>query len=286
MKTSGIRLLGLLLHALWAGQVLGADPVPAQKFGEEMSRQEGIYQSRGEKRPEGYVIDRSLESYIETLPPGFSAALTELSAKDRWLDIGAGRGQAVLDYATSRDGQRQKAQSVAMSIEDRRTPQWHEAAAKLGPDRMQYLFGKRLREYSTAEIGRFKIITDVIGGFSYTENLSLFMEKVLGMLEPNGSFFTLLQDVHAEDGSNKPYYPGAPYLTRIVRPDGADVRICNWLKSITCVEATCELRTAWKPPIEVYGVRKVCSDVRVPPMEMIHFEAGTPPERGFRLLKQ
>ena len=41
-------------------------------------------------------------------------------------------------------------------------------------------FGKRLREYSPEEIGQFQVITDVMGGFSYTQDLSLFMEKTLG----------------------------------------------------------------------------------------------------------
>ncbi len=285
MNLKGRGLPRMLLLVLWPGTALCADPGPAPKLDAELSRQEKIYQSRGEKRPEGYVIDRSLESYSETLPPAFGRALASLGPKERWLDIGAGRGQAVLDYATSKDHPGQKAQAVAMSIEDRRTPAWHEAAARLGPDRIHYVSGKRLREYPVAEIGRFRIITDVIGGFSYTENLSVFMETVLRILELNGSFFTLLQDVHAENGSNKPYYQGAPYLTRIARPDGPDVRVCTWLKSIGCVEVTCELRAEWKPPIEVYAIRKVCDEVKVPPLTTIHYEAGTPPERGFRLAR-
>ena len=69
-------------------------------------------------------------------------------------------------------------------------------AASLEKGQLEYLFNKRLREYSREELGRFQVITDVIGGFSYTEDLSQFMEKVLTFLEPNGSFFTLLQDVH------------------------------------------------------------------------------------------
>jgi hypothetical protein len=32
----------------------------------------------------------------------------------------------------------------------------------------------------------------------------------------------------------------------------------------------------------MYRIHKVCSGVTVPPLEMTHFEAGTPPERRFR----
>ena len=109
------------------------------------------------------------------------------------------------------------------------------------------------------------------------------MEKVLGLLELNGSFYTLLQDVHSEAGTNKPYYAGAPFLTQIENADGSEVKACSWLKSITCVEVACELKMGWKPPIERYSIRKVCNDVTVPALVPTHFAAGTPPERGFRL---
>lgn len=281
----------LAVQTLWLATAFAADP-GSSKLTEELSKQEQIIRSQGEKRPEGYVIDRSLLSYTHTLPAEFDRSLADLGSKDRWLDIGAGRGQAILDYFAERydsmhpDGRGRrgrKAQAVAMSIEDRRTPLWQQTAADLGADKIRYLTDKRLRDYSLQELGRFHIITDVIGGFSYTQDLTLFMEKTLEFLEPNGSFYTVLQDVHSEEGTNKPYYAGAPFLTEITNADGSEVKICSWLKSISCVEVTCELRSGWIPPIEVYRVRKVCNGVTVPTLVPIHFEAGTPPERGFKL---
>jgi hypothetical protein len=284
-------LTALILQAFWLATSLAAEP-GNPGFKEEISKQEAIYGSRGVRVPDGYVINRSLPTYVETLSADFSPALAKLGPTDRWLDIGAGAGLAVLDYCTPRGDlsytevrkQREsKARVVAMSIEDRRTPRWNETAAVLGADQIRYLFNRRLREYSVAELGQFQIITDVIGGFSYSENLSLFMEKVLGFLATNGSFYTLLQDVHSEDGSNKPHYKDAPYLTEIARADGAEVKICSWLKSISCVEVACELRMQWTPPIEVYRVKKVCDNVTVPALAQTGFAAGTPPERRYRL---
>ncbi len=69
-----------------------------------------------------------------------------------------------------------KARAVAISIEDRRADKWKQQAASLG-DRMRYLAGKRLSQYSRDELGKFQIITDVFGGFSYTEDLSRFVEQ-------------------------------------------------------------------------------------------------------------
>jgi len=73
------------------------------------------------------------------------------------------------------------------------------------------------------------------------------------------------------------------YLTEIVTKEGAEVRLCSWLKQISCVEVSCQFRSDWTPTIEVYHVRKACEQVKVPALETIHFVAGTPPERRFRL---
>jgi hypothetical protein len=107
------------------------------------------------------------------------------------------------------------------------------------------------------------------------------MTKALEVLAEGGSLFTLLQDVHSAGVDNKPYYKGSPYLTELRTPAGEEVNVCSWLRSISCVEVTCEFRDGWYPPIEVYRVRKVCPAVSVPALEPVHFTAGTPPERGF-----
>jgi len=292
LKNTGIRLAALLvLQALWLET--SHSQVPANPaFSEEISKQESIYQSKGEKVPEGYSIDRSLVDYTLALTSGFDPALAKLGPQDRWLDVGAGSGQAILDYytpdydVTHREGWERrgsKAQAVAMSIEDRRTPRWQQDAASLGAGKINYLFNRRLREYSLDELGQFQVITDVIGGFSYTEDLSLFVEKVLGLLDLYGSFFTLLQDVRSEYGTNRPHYAGAPFLTEIADAEGSEVRVCTWLKSITCVQVSCEFKATWIPPVEAFRIRKVCNDVTVPVLVPNHYKAGTPPERRFQL---
>ena len=282
-----MRLVVLLAcHALWPGtahsQVHGSHPLS-----EEISRQDHIYWSFGGQTRDGYTVDRGLADYGHVLGAGFRTALEHLGPRDRWLDIGAGEGQAILDYYGPEgwEQRKSKAQVVALSIEDRRTPRWQQTAATVEAERLRYLYNKRLRDYSVADLGRFHVITDVIGGFSYTEDLSQFMERVLGFLEVNGSFFTLLQDVQSEAGTNKPHYAGAAYLTEIRNADGSEARVCTWLKSISCVAVSCEQRTSWVPPVEVYAVRKTCDAVSVPRLTPMHFEAGTPPERRFRVAR-
>ena len=51
------------------------------------------------------------------------------------------------------------------------------------------------------------------------------MEKVLGLLAVDGSFYTLLQSVKLEDGRDDP--STTYYLTELVDPAGRDVKVCS-----------------------------------------------------------
>lgn len=290
-RTWGLGRIVAALALAVTGVNTSAAADASRAFRDEAAKQQEIYDSAGRKVPEGYIIGRSLLSYAFTLPSEFRETLARLGSQDRWLDIGAGEGHAVLDYRTAKydvilqrpNDVAGKAQVVAMSIEDRRTPRWHEAAESFGERELRYVFGRRLREYSLAELGQFQVMTDVLGAFSYTRYLSVFMEKALGFLTVNGTFYTILQDVQSETGKNRPFYPPSPFLTELVGSDGSELKICSWLKSISCVEVTCELKPDSSPPAEVYRIRKVCEGVSVPQLELVHFAAGTPPERRFRL---
>ena len=273
-----------------AGRRAGWPQEPAPpRLDEEIAKQEKIYRSRGADVPSGYITNRGLSDYLELLPAGFCDALGTLGNSDRWLDIGAGAGQAILDYNAPENeaapgkrcaGAGGKVRAVAMSIEDRRTDTWQQQAASLGDDRLRYLSGKRLRDYSPEELGKFQIITDVFGGFSYTEDLSQFVDRVLSLLEVGGVFYTIVQSVHLEDGKDK---PTTWYLTELVDAAGRDEKVCSWLKKISCVKVGCESKSDWNAPTELINIRKVCSDVSVPRMKLLKFEAGNPPGRRFQL---
>lgn len=285
----GLAVFGVLL-ALGSG---AAWPQEAARPGidEELIKQEKIYESRGQYVPRGYITDRGLADYAELLPSGFCSALGRLGGSDRWLDIGAGSGQAMLDYYALEDDAAPakkcaasvgKARAVAISIEDRRNDAWKASAAAFGEDRLCYRSGKRLREYSDEELGKFQIITDVFGGFTYTEDLSRFVDKVLRALEVGGGFYGLLPGVHLENGMDR---FGAPILTELQDAAGRSEIACSWLKRISCVQVSCESKSGsdWKRPTELVTIRKVCSDVVVPPMKTLKFVAGYPPDRRFQL---
>ncbi len=281
----------LVLQSLWPGSGHAADPA-GTRIEQEVSKEEAIYRSKGPETPDGYTVDRSLSDYVEMLADGFARDIANLGPQDRWLDIGAGEAKAILDYYTPAADTASvqkwlggRARATAISREDRRTAQWRKTEAGLGPDRIRYLSNHHLRDYSAKELGQFQLVTDVIGGFSYAEDLSLFMEKALGLLALDGSFYTVLADVRSEDGSNKPYYAGSPFSTEITNADGSEQSVCSWLKSITCVEVRCEAKAGWKPPIEAFQLRKTCEQVQVPALKLLGYEASTPPGRRYRAMR-
>ena len=87
-----IVLQALGLSAGWSQEL--AQP----RIEEETAKQQKIYQSRGVDVPDGYITNRGLSDYAGFLLAGFCDALAKLGTSDRWLDIGAGAGQAILDY--------------------------------------------------------------------------------------------------------------------------------------------------------------------------------------------
>jgi SAM-dependent methyltransferase len=280
-------LIVISLQALGQGAGWTQEPVQP-RVDEEFAKQEKIYRRRGADVPGSYVTNRGLSSYAEVLPTGFCDALGRLGSSDRWLDIGAGEGQAILDYyaAEQNAGQARKcggsglkARAVAISIEDRRTDKWRQRAARLG-DRVRYLTGKRLRQYSRDELGKFQLITDVYGGFTYTENLSRFLENVLSLLEVGGAVYTVLPAVHLEDGTDK---LGTWYKTELVDAASRPVKVSSWLKQTACTKVTCESKSDWDEPTQLIKIRKVCGGVSVPRTNLVEYMAGAPPSRRFQL---
>jgi len=287
-KSAIVLLIAAILLCL---AVVHAQVSSTEDIRKDLQKQDEIYRSQGGAVPKGYVTTRALAHYDELLPHGFPAVREALGPNGRWLDIGAGSGQAIVDFALrtriapqdddyAEEVADARGRLVAISIEDRRLDAWRHAEGALRANEIRYIHGKRLRELAQEDLGRFDMITDVYGGFSYTDDLSAFTEKVLSFLDAGGSFFTVIQSVHLADGRERQQ---TWFLTEIADAAGRDVTPCAWLKRITCVEVECDSKSTWDPATELITVRKLCETTAVPQLIPISYEAGTPPGRKFLL---
>ena len=138
-KTAGTGVAVLIVLQVFGLGAVWPQELAEPRLDEEIAKQEKIFQKRGADVPSGYITNRGLSNYAELLLSGFCEALGRLGSSDRWLDIGAGDGQAILDYYAPEgdppSGEKcarsvRKARAVAMSIEDRRTDKWREQASE------------------------------------------------------------------------------------------------------------------------------------------------------------
>ena len=102
----------------------------------------------------------------------------------------------------------------------------------------------------------------------------------MSLLDIDGVFYTMVQGVHLQHGIDK---PGTRYETELVDAAGRDVTVCSWLMKTTCALVGCESKREWASPTELIKVRKVCSDISVPRMKLLQYEAGNPPGRRFEI---
>ena len=88
----------------------------------------------------------------------------------------------------------------------------------------------------------------------------------------------MLQGVHLEDGKDR---PKTLYQTELVEPAGSNVKVCSWLKQISCVKVACKSSTVWAPT-ELIDIRRLCSDVSVPRLKLLEYQSWVPPARRFQ----
>ena len=88
----------------------------------------------------------------------------------------------------------------------------------------------------------------------------------------------MMQSIHLETGRES---PDTWILTELQDRSGRQVKLCSWLKSVSCVKVSCESKAEWDAPTELIHVQKTCEPVAVPQTKLLTYEAGNPPGRRF-----
>ena len=178
-----------------------------------MLKQEMIYQSQGKELK---MVIRLIGHFLTILTrcrPSLKGSWQILVQKIAgWISVRV-RDKAILDYfnpgykplqMTGWENHDNKAQAVAISIEDRRTARWNRTLKVLVPGECNIFLVKRL---PFRRIELFQLITDVIGGFGHRQPFSIHGEGSCTS-RSDGVFHVVLQDVHSENGANQPMIQG------------------------------------------------------------------------------
>ena len=198
-----------------------------------------------------FITNRSLEEYFYELHPDFKTKLKSLGSQDHWIDLGAGKAHAQIDFLKTFSSNNQAPQTTAVVY---KLDRWFPAPRFSGKLTVKEgLFEKM----ATQDFAKASVITDVFGVLSYSKDLSLSLQKTIDLLETKGELYILT----------------TPYTTRIQR--GSD--------SFSLIEYLATI-----PGLKVegrWGVIKITKEVDnllIPHLELLSFRDEAPPYRQFR----
>ncbi|MFC1853612.1 hypothetical protein ACFL27_25795 [candidate division CSSED10-310 bacterium] len=215
-------------------------------------------------RQNSYTIDRNLLDYKLILGPEFIEFLTSLGLEHHWIDSGAGRARAMIDYVQD-DFFSPQARVTAL---DSNTPEPHylaELEKKFSSPGFRYLSGQRIENRHLDEVGCADLITDVYGPLQYSSTMDQVLERYATLLKPEGEIWTV-----------------QPVITFIYDRQNKEIRFQDWLKYVQGLTVHSVL-SPHSGARELVLLRNEESIV-IPKLALQSIYSGSPPLRKFTLL--
>lgn len=207
-------------------------------------------------RKNDFTTTRDLSDYIHNLHPDFVSSLKKLKSDQHWIDLGAGKAIALIDYLRSFDHILEAPQTTAVAF---KLDRWFKPPSYQG--KLQVREGA-FEAHETPNWKKADVITDVMGVISYTRDLSTTLQKVFDLLNVHGEL----------------YLEFAPAVTR-VKVDGASYKLQEFLERIEGISVSGK-----------YGILKVVKNrehIVVPELELISYKVAypSPPSRSFTVIE-
>ncbi|MCM2277785.1 MAG: hypothetical protein NDJ89_06885 [Oligoflexia bacterium] len=219
---------GLQIAVLFLGAHLGAGLPVETARGESGTHSSPCAEAYRDVAENNFRVGRNLESYLGLFSPEFEQEIRRLGPQHHWVDLGAGEGLAVEDYLThfikysaAGPDEQGKARATAISyIVTRQDFTRHEKA--------RLLKGRFFEDIPNEEIGKFDLATDLFGIAAYTPKLDVYLDKVLRLLNEDGSLFIAV---------GNPGLGGASLLkNEFHTSDGKTLNFVEWFKTIAGIE--------------------------------------------------
>lgn len=201
-------------------------------------------------RKNKFVTNRDLVDYGHTLPAGFRESLERLTHDQHWIDLGAGKAQAQIDYLKSFRNSSQAAFTTAVAY---KLDRWFNPPTFNG--KLEIREGA-FEDQATATWKKADLITDLFGVISYTRDMTTSLQKTFDLLKLHGELYLYV----------------TPWATQFQM--GAEKRgLLEFLSQIPGLRVEGQ-----------YGAIKVTKEkdlIVIPPMELVRFRDEAPPLRSF-----
>lgn len=199
-----------------------------------------------------FVTSRDLWEYQTYLEKGFKEKLESLDENGHWIDLGAGKAQAQIDYYINFKNPKIAAQSTAVCY---KLDRWFGIPRFQGKlEVKEGMFEKQ----NTHDWKKADLISDFFGVISYTQDMTTSLQKTFDLLKVGGELY-----IHSTN-----------YVTHIQMTE----------KTVTLTEFLQEI-----PGIKVEGrfgslkITKLEEHIEIPEMEIIKYKDEAPPIRVFKI---
>jgi hypothetical protein len=198
-----------------------------------------------------FITDRDLSEYIHQLHKDFVTALRNLRSDQHWIDLGAGKAIAQIQYLKTFDHLRDAPLTTAVAY---KLDRWFRPFSYRG--KLEVREGA-FEAHDTSTWKKADLITDVMGVISYTKDLTATLQKVFDLLNVNGEL----------------YLEFAPAETNI-KMAGTRHKLLGFLERIEGISVTGQ-----------YGIVKIVKlreNITVPQLELVIYKESRPPYRTFQ----
>lgn len=197
-----------------------------------------------------FVTSRHLGEYYNILPKAFYDRVQKLTKNDHWIDLGAGKANAQLDYIQRH---KDKTNSPKLTAIAYKLDRWFKPSNHKG--RFEIIEGE-FEKMNLNHLPKAKLISDVFGVFAYSKDLSTSLQKSIDLLAVGGELMIYFEQYKTPILFQNKYVP-----------------LTYWMGHIKGLSVS----------VEEGAIRIVKTEesVSVPKLEIINYQDDSPPWRQF-----
>ncbi len=229
-----------------------------EKKQSEQTQATELHKTQGHLERNSFTTARTLQEYYNTLK--IEPVLTHLDSSKRWLDAGAGRAHAQLQFL---DFKKKKSELPPEMIALSYKKPWFVTSRK-GP--FKYLESRLIEDYHPAELGTFDLITDLFGPYSYSKNPVVVLNQYLDLLNLNGSLRIFSTSITSGLWENGQLMSLDKWISqKLNSPHAKSIFECHVDKGLI-------------------SIRRISKDsFQLPSINLILFSSDTPPHRKYQI---